>query len=135
MATKPLSNELAQEAIDTWASHGFSVSAAERALGLPHATYTSRLARAKARGLEPQCQALLAGDKAAPGPTQALKGTSTLYGEDGKAKLQWVKTSADQEALYAAQKAALAAMCEEIKPLPPVKAPRHLDKDLATFTQ
>jgi hypothetical protein len=64
---------------------------------------------------------------------QALKGTSTLYGEDGKAKLQWVKTNADQEALYAAQKAALAAMCEQITPLPKITAPRHLDKDLATL--
>ena len=133
MSAPPLSDELAQEAIDVWATNGFSTGAAERALGLPHATFTNRLKRAKERGLEPQCQALLAGDKAAPGPTQALKGTSTLYGEDGKAKLQWVKTTADQEALYAAQAAALKAMCEEIKPLPPVKAPRHLDKDLATL--
>jgi hypothetical protein len=63
----------------------------------------------------------------------ALKGTSTLYGEDGKAKLQWVKTNADQEKIAEAQRAALAAMCEEIKPLPVIRGPRHADSDLATL--
>jgi len=125
-------DERYQEAVDALAAHGSETTAA-RALGLARSTYRTRLDYARLHKFEPKCQALLVGDKAAPGPGMALRGTSTLYGEDGTAKLQWVKTSADQEALYAAQKAALAAMCEEIKPLPPVKAPRHLDKDLATL--
>ena len=121
-----------QNAVDAVAAHG-TISAASRALGIPRATLHTRLAIAHRKGFEPKCQALLVGDKAAPGPGMALRGTSTLYGEDGVAKLQWVKTSADQQRLEEAQRAALAAMCEEIKPLPVVKAPRHLDKDLATL--
>jgi hypothetical protein len=121
-----------QTAVDAVAAHG-NARAAARALGLANSTMRDRVAEARRKGYEPKCQALLVGDKAAPGPGMSLRGTSTLYGEDGTAKLQWVKTSADQEKLFAAQKAALAAMCEEIKPLPVVKAPRHLDKDLATL--
>ena len=128
----PVSDEEIQQAVDAVSTHG-SIGAAGRALGIPASTFRDRLRIAQRRDIGPKCQALIVGDNAAPGPGMALKGTSTLYGEDGKAKLQWVKTTADQEALYAAQAAALKAMCEEIKPLPPVKAPRHLDKDLATI--
>lgn len=121
-----------QTVVDAIAAHG-NASAAGRVLGMPRATIVGRQRLAQKAGIEPKCQALLVGDNAAPGPGMVLKGTSTLYGEDGVAKLQWVKTSADQQRLEEAQRAALAAMCEEIKPLPVVKAPRHLDKDLATL--
>ena len=132
MSSQPRSQQELQEAMDSVTAHG-SKAAAARALGIPETTLRKRYEAAQAANVQPKCQALLVGDQAAPGPGMALKGTSTLYGEDGRAKMQWVKTSADQERLHEAQRAALAVMCEDIKPLPVVKAPRHLDKDLATL--
>lgn len=132
MANPGYKPTLLQEALDAVTSHG-TVTAAARVLGIPYSTLENRYKTAVARNFEPQCQALIVGDQAAPGPGMALKGTSTLYGEDGKAKLQWVKTSADQQRLEEAQRAALAAMCEEIKPLAAIRGPRHADKDLATL--
>jgi len=124
--------EQLQTAIDAVTAHG-TVGAAAKVLGMSYSTLENRYKTAVARNFEPRCQALIVGDKAAPGPGMALKGTSTLYGEDGKAKLQWVKTNADQEKIAEAQRAALAAMCEEIKPLPVIRGPRHADSDLATL--
>lgn len=132
MGAPQLSDELCQEAVDVLAAHG-SVSAAARILRVTRSTLQSRLDNARRRKFEPKCQALITGDQAAPGPGLALRGTSTLYGDDGRAKLQWVKTSADQQRIDEMQRAALKALCEEIKPLPLVKAPRHLNKDLATL--
>jgi hypothetical protein len=132
VAQRALPDDKCQEAVDALVAYG-SVTAAARTLQINHATFRNRLDTAKRRGFEPKCQALLPGDKAAPGPGLALRGTSTLYGEDGKAKLQWVKTSVDQQRMEETQRAALKALCEEIKPLPIVKAPRHLNKELATL--
>lgn len=132
MPNPALSDELMQEAVDTVAAHG-NQSAAARSLGLIEATFRARYRRAVHGGFQPQVQALLPGDKAAAPVGYRLKGTSTLYGADGVAKLQWIKTQADQEAIEAAQRAALAVMCEQIKPLAPIKAPRNLDSDLATL--
>ena len=55
------------------------------------------------------------------GSGYGIKGVSTLVGEDGKAKLRWVKTSVDAEAQEAAMCATIAAMKEEIKPVKKVK--------------
>lgn len=96
-------------------------------------TFEHRYRKAVAMGFEPQVQALLPGDKAAAPIGYRMKGTSTLYGKDGVAKLQWIKTQADQEAIEAAQRAALAVMCEQIEPLRAIRTPRIADKDLATL--
>lgn len=50
-------------------------------------------------------------------PGQRLKGTSTLY-KGGKPVVQWVKTTADEEALAQIRQAAFDAMREELTPLP-----------------
>ena len=55
------------------------------------------------------------------GAGYGVKGVSTLVGEDGQAKLRWVKTSADADAQEAAMRATIAAMKEEIKPVKKVK--------------
>lgn len=55
-------------------------------------------------------------------PGQILKGTSTLY-KDGKPVVQWVKTSADQEAMAEIMRAGFAAMAEELPRVAPIKAP------------
>ena len=132
MAGPQLSAELCQQAVDAVAAHG-SISAAGRALGLPHATFQTRVAIARQRKFEPKVQALLAGDNAGPPDGYKLKGTSTLYDENGKARLQWVKTDASLEKLQAIQKAAFDALCAELKPVALVKAPKAADADLATL--
>jgi hypothetical protein len=47
-------------------------------------------------------------------PGYAIKGTSTLYDEDGKVKIQWVKTNADAEAQLEQMQDAIEAMKEDI---------------------
>lgn len=54
-----------------------------------------------------------------------LKGTSTLYDEDGKAKLQWVKTSIDHERQAEMMREVVSALSAEIVPEIAVKAPAH----------
>jgi hypothetical protein len=119
-----------QRAVDAVAAHG-NVGAASRALGLADATLRERYKAAVKRGFEAQNQPLLVGERAAAPEGYMLKGTSTYYNKDGEAAGQWVKTARDMEQLAALQKAALLAMCEELRPLPPVKLLTHgLDKRL-----
>lgn len=53
-----------------------------------------------------------------------LKGTSTLYGDDGAPKLQWVKTSIDHERQAEMMREAIEAMAEDLPKLPPRKIPK-----------
>ena len=132
MATPKLSDDLCQQAIDAVAAHGNS-SAAARALGIIDATFRGRVREARNRGFEPQCQALMVGEKAAAPEGYVLKGTSTYYNKDGEVSGQWVKTSRDAEQMALAQKAALAAMCAELKPICAIKAPKSASTELATL--
>jgi hypothetical protein len=132
MSRNDISTEELQEAVDAVAAHG-SKAAAARVLGMPENTLRNRYAVALRAKMEPKVQALIVGEKAAPGPGMALRGTSTLYGEDGTAKLQWIKTDRDTEKLFALQKAALAAMCAEIKPIAKIAAPKRNIADLLTL--
>jgi hypothetical protein len=59
-----------------------------------------------------------------------VKGTSTLYDEEGKPKLQWVKTALDQEAKMQIMRDAVAAICEDVKPVSKKAAPRGTNKEL-----
>jgi len=54
-----------------------------------------------------------------------LKGTSTLYDEEGKAKLQWVKTSINHERQAELMREAVSALSVEIVPEIAVRAPAH----------
>lgn len=58
-----------------------------------------------------------------PPEGQVTAGVSTLYGEDGSVKLQWVKTKTDEEARLRAVEAAIEAMCAEVIPQKPIAAP------------
>ena len=129
---KLLTDEQLQQAVDLVAAHG-SKSAAGRAISLGHSAFDNRYAQAVARGFEPKVQALLSGDNASPPEGYKLKGTSTLYGEDGKAKLQWVKTDAKTEELQRMQKAAFDALCADLKPISSIKVPRSTSTDLTTL--
>jgi hypothetical protein len=52
-----------------------------------------------------------------------VKGISTLYDKDGKQAAQWVKSTVDRERMEEIMRAAVAAMCEDIKPQEPTPAP------------
>lgn len=58
----------------------------------------------------------------APNPF-IVKGVSTLYGEDGQPKAQWVKTTLDREKYDEAIKAAIEAMAQDIPRVAPLDAP------------
>jgi len=92
MATPPISRETCLAAVEAVRLHG-SVSAAALASGLCDATFRNRVIRAEQLyGLTP---AQLSNDPVPQGFN--IRGTSTLYGPDGTARLQWVKTTAQQE--------------------------------------
>ncbi|MFS2103658.1 hypothetical protein [Ralstonia sp. Ralssp135] len=60
-----------------------------------------------------------------------VRGTSTLYDESGKPKLQWVKSSIDAERQEELARAALEIMAQEVCGLSPhVGAPTHVLSDL-----
>jgi hypothetical protein len=132
MANPGYKKEDLQQAVDAVAAHG-NVGAASRALGLADATLRTRYGEAVRRGYEAQNQALLAGDTAAPPEGYKLKGTSTMYGDDGKVKLQWVKTDAKIEDLQKLQKAVFDALVADLKPISLIKAPKSVSTDLATL--
>jgi hypothetical protein len=63
-------------------------------------------------------------------PGQMLKGASTLY-KDGKAVIQWVKTTADHEAMEAMMREFITGLVADARGLSPsVPAPKHSDTDL-----
>lgn len=67
------------------------------------------------------------------GSNQILKGASTLYDEDGRVRLQWVKSTPDLEDRVEAFKNVVEELVQGIKPLPVVKGPKHNDLDLLTL--
>lgn len=94
---------------------------AARALGV-YPSYIGKTlknvrARAAMQGVAPRANM----NRVAPEPF-IVKGTSTLYDADGKAKLQWVKTRVDQDKMEAAIRATIEALKEEI----PHEAPAPL---------
>jgi hypothetical protein len=90
----------------------------------------SRWKTALSKGYKSEVQQLI-GVAAAP-EGYKLKGTSTLYGQDGVAKLQWVKTDADLAKLQEMQRAALRVLCEELSPLAPIAGPSNVEQYLCT---
>lgn len=132
MATAPLSEELATEALEAVRKYG-SQAAAARALGLPRATLQSRLRTAQMRG-----------DKAAEArggyaPEHDLthtvpegfhlKGASTLYGKDGEIKLQWVKSNIDHDRMQAVLTQAAEALAADLPVLDPIPTPAKPRRD------
>ena len=62
-----------------------------------------------------------------------IKGTSTLYDNDGEAKLTWVKTTADAEQQQEMLKVFVKAMSEDIPRLAPAKPPIKTTEDLLSL--
>lgn len=71
----------------------------------------------------------------ATSPVHVAKGTSTLYNEDGKPILQWVKTSLQHDAAMQVMREAMEELKADIKPAKPVKLTnkRQLDELLTLY--
>jgi hypothetical protein len=130
MAQKPYTKEQLQQAVDLVAAHG-TCAAAGRLVQIPVSTLMSRWKAALAKGYKSEVQQLL-GVAAAP-EGYKIKGTSTLYGEDGVAKLQWVKTDADLAKMHEIQQAALRALCEQLSPIAAISGPALTHEDRCTL--
>ena len=103
------------------AEHG-SGSKAAAALGVCKNAVNESIARLKAKaaaqGWAPEYDL----SHRVPEPFVA-KGHSTLYGADGKVKIQWVKTKIDDDRRLELIKAAVAALVEDVRPAEPRPAP------------
>ena len=109
MPRPQLSDALAFAAIEAVRAHDGNMSEAARTLGLSRTTLQSRynagVQRTAALGVE------------AP---HLVKGTSTLFDGEGKAKLQWVKTKLDDKLRWQMMLEAIEARCGDITPRAPV---------------
>ena len=108
MPAPPLSDELAFEAVNLVRELGSQRAAAEK-LGISRATlqhrYNVGIQRTAALGIE---------------EPYLIRGTSTLFDGEGKAKLQWVKTREDDKQRLAMMLKAIEKRCENITPRPPI---------------
>jgi hypothetical protein len=95
-----------------------NVSAAARELGKKRQTVQGRIKTASRNGWETP-------------DGYVVKGTSTLYGPDGRQMLQWVKTREDAARQAAILKETVAAFCKKIKPAPRTPSPKIKANDLA----
>ncbi|HBG31017.1 MAG TPA: hypothetical protein DDW98_10365, partial [Gammaproteobacteria bacterium] len=119
------------EMLDALMEHGSNAKAA-RALGIDKRNFERALERvrrvASVRGWAPEHDLT---HTAAPG--FAVKGTSTLYDEDGKPRMQRVKTRADDEARLELMREAADALAEDLPRLPKSPSSRHFADDLASL--
>lgn len=116
------------EVIDLVNKHG-SIRAAARATGAAYSGLHQNIELAKKKaalaGYSPEHEM----SKTVPAPF-IVKGTSTLYDEEGKAKLQWVKTTVDQQQLESMLTEMVQVFASGVKPTKPAKAPKHSEDDL-----
>lgn len=129
-ALKPFATDRQREYIDAILTYG-GVQAAGRALGVSPSTISKAIKatriKAALQGYSPEHDM----DKPAP-EMFFVKGVSTYYDKEGQKKGQWVKTSVDQDARFAALKEAILGLASEVPPAAAVKAPSLSDKDLLT---
>jgi hypothetical protein len=123
-----------REAVTAFEKYGGFGQAAKK-LGIDRVTLREHVrkvqARAAIRGWSPENDMV----KTVPEP-YVVKGTSTLYDEDGKQKLQWVKTSLEHEKLIAMMREVVSEMRSDVKPVKPIKlqAKPQLDELLNLYT-
>ena len=118
--------------LKAWEKHGSKQKAAE-ALGIDKRRCAQVLAavtkRAAQHGYSPEHQMT----NSVPDGFLA-KGVSTLYDlQTGEAKIQWVKSSADNDAREAAAQAAIEALSDEIPRAKPIKPPSTTTDHLANL--
>jgi len=106
------STDRQKEILNAYFEHG-SFRKAANALGIMHSTVQDSIDRIRAnaakRGYSPKHDMT----HVVP-PPYVVKGHSTLYGEDGKPKLQWIKTSLDNDKYQALMLEAIEALKEDI---------------------
>lgn len=149
MATPPLSDELAQQAVDAYTQAGNHKDAAA-SIGLNYQTFRSRLNIAAARGLlgtspvlpgfsiskttsvigpDGETQREFIQQKPEAGEAfevpggHAIKGVSALVGADGRILQQWLKTREQPFDQVAAVKAAIEECKSDLVPVKPTKGP------------
>lgn len=98
-------------AVEAYKTHGSVLKAAE-ALGCDRGMLARRL------------RANTTTEHMPPPDGQLVRGVSTLYDADGNVAAQWVKTSLDDEAQLAAQRAAYKALADKLPRVAPAKAPK-----------
>jgi hypothetical protein len=153
MAPRPLSDELAQQAVDTLKAHGGNQSAAAEALNIPRCTLQGRLATASRRGMTLDMPPAKPGfeisristapdggqhiqERPERGPEfdmpagHLIKGVSVLVDADGRTIQKWIKTREDAAEQDAAMRAVVEALKEEIPRAEPVPAPAGCNADL-----
>lgn len=110
--------------IDALEANG-SIAAAAKAMGVNQRSITRAMARLKRR-------AALQGHSPAHDMTKTVpdgfvvKGVSTYYDQDGKARGQWVKSSADESRRLAIMQEAIEALKEDIPRAPKLPAPTQM---------
>lgn len=110
-----------------------SMTAAARRLGRNQSSVSTLVKRVKrkasARGWSPDHDMT----HVAP-ETHIVKGTSTLYGDDGEIKVQWVKTQADLARINEALTAFADELAEGVrgKWKPVKRKPKHCETEIAT---
>jgi hypothetical protein len=109
-----LTDEECREILRLWVKHGEKRAAAAEA-GMDESAFARRLEVARSRETSDGYK---------------VKGTSTLYdAQTGEAKLQWVKTDADQERQQSLFKEAIAALAKTL-PRVTIKPPKSATDDL-----
>jgi hypothetical protein len=125
-------NAIQRQRLQEWIEHG-SHAAASRVSGCDPSVYSRIVSRVKGyaaqQGYSPEH------DMTHTAPdTHIVKGTSTLYGDDGAVRQQWVKTDINRERLEEMAREFIAASAEEIKrePARKLKTSKH-DADLCNL--
>lgn len=126
---KDFATETQRKYIDAVNEHG-SIRKAARAVGVHNAVMMRAIHAAERvaalRGYSPQHDMT----RTVPAPF-VVRGTSTLYDEAGKPRLQWVKTRLDDDKLEQVIRETVAALSEEVKRKAPLtKAPAKVLSDL-----
>jgi hypothetical protein len=125
------SSDRDREILKAYLSTGSSRKAAEKC-GVEKSTVNRVIKRvitaAAAKGYCPEA------DLTHPvSPMHVAKGVSTLYGEDGSVKAQWVKADLDTEKRLAAIRSAIEGLIEDAPRMQPVKPPAQpVSSELAT---
>lgn len=140
MAALQLPDSTLREAVDALAEFG-TQQAAAAALGINRNTLQSRLVNAQLRGVLSTEETLQAKQGWSPEhdlthvipQPMILRGTSTLYDETGKAKLQWVKTKLDDAKVAEAMRAAVEAMTEYVPRAAASPRPTHTSQQLCNL--
>lgn len=125
---RPFATERQAEIMDAVNEHR-SYSEAARQLGIHGSAVTRAMQslenNAARQGYAPDYDMH---NRVAPG--YAVTGTSTLYNNDGKVTVQWVKTQVDRETQNQMMEEAAKALAETVEPVPPTVAPGGVNDQL-----